>query len=53
MSVIHKCDACKKPIVGARTTVNPATSYDHFEFCGKCAAPILATLKKYKLIAAV
>jgi hypothetical protein len=53
MAIIHKCDACKKPIKGERTTVDTRGYRDRFEFCEKCAAPILAILKKYKLATAV
>ena len=50
MAIIHKCDACKKPIKGERMMVDTSPSYDRFEFCPQCAVPILAVLKKYKLI---
>ena len=54
MAVIHKCDACKKSIAGDRTIVDRANyQFDRFELCQKCAAPILAVLKKYKLVPAV
>ena len=52
MSVIHKCDACKKAIISAegRTTVDTFPAFNRYEFCSKCAAPIRNILKKYKLI---
>ena len=50
MSVIHKCDACKKQIARDRTVIDTANYSDRFELCSKCAAPILAILKKYKLL---
>ena len=50
MSVIHKCDVCKKLIDRERTMVDTANYSNRFEFCSKCASPILAILKKYKLI---
>ena len=53
MATIHKCDACKKSIAGDRTTVDTPTPFSRFEFCTKCAAPILTVLKKYKLTPAV
>lgn len=49
MAVVHKCDACKKAIVGERMTVDASSDFNRFEFCKKCAAPILAVLRKYKL----
>ncbi|MBI4088457.1 hypothetical protein HY418_03730 [Candidatus Kaiserbacteria bacterium] len=48
MATVHKCDVCKKPISGAPLVVSRSFS-DRFEFCNKCAAPILKALKKYKL----
>ena len=51
MAVIHKCDACKRAITGDRTSVDTRGYRDRFEFCAKCAAPILAVLKRYKLAA--
>ena len=53
MAVIHKCDACKRAITGERTVVDVANYTDRFEFCTKCAAPIHAALKKYKLMQTV
>jgi hypothetical protein len=53
MSVIHKCDACKKAIAADRTIVDVANHTDRFEFCKKCAAPIRSVLKKYKFISTV
>ena len=50
MAIIHKCDACKKPISGDRTSVDTPTAYNRFEFCKKHGAPILKVLKQYKLI---
>ena len=50
MAVIHKCDVCKKPISGERTSVDTPTAYNRFEFCKKHGAPILKVLKQYKLI---
>jgi len=50
MAITHKCDACKKPIKGVRTTVDSTPSYERFELCATCAVPIVAVLKKYKLI---
>jgi hypothetical protein len=49
MAVIHKCDACKKPITGKRLTVDVPAPYNRFEFCERCANPILAFLKRHKL----
>jgi hypothetical protein len=53
MAVIHKCDVCKKPFTRQSVDVQQFGPYLHFEFCIKCAAPILAVLKKYKLLPAV
>jgi len=50
MVVIHKCDVCKKPISGERTSVDTPTAYNRFEFRKKHGAPILKVLKQYKLI---
>ena len=50
MAIIRKCDACKKVIRGTeRTSIDTFDDYTHFELCNKCAAPILAVLKRYKL----
>ena len=52
MAIIRKCDACKRVIPGGdRTSVDTFSDYKHFELCNKCAAPILAVLKRYKLTA--
>jgi len=49
MATVHKCDVCKKPIAGPSVDVQRFSPYLHFEFCMKCASPILTVLKKYKL----
>ena len=54
MAIIRKCDACKRVIRGTeRTSVDTFGDYKHFELCNKCAIPILALLKRYKLVTAV
>ena len=51
MAITHKCDACKKALTGDRTEVGIPASFTRFEFCAKCAGPILKVLKSYKLAA--
>ncbi len=51
MAIIRKCDACRRVIRGTeRTSVDTFGDYKHFELCTKCAAPILAVLKRYRLV---
>jgi hypothetical protein len=52
MAIVHKCDACRKVIRGRDSvTVDIPDHRRLLEFCAACAAPIVAVLKKYKLIA--
>lgn len=52
MVAVYKCDACKKTITGQSISVERSKPYIHFEFCNKCAQPIVksSVLKKYKLL---
>jgi hypothetical protein len=53
MAIVHKFDVCKKPIDATRVTVVTSAPFSSFEFCKMHGAPILAALKKYKLVPAV
>lgn len=50
--LVRKCDKCKKRILDADRTavVTAGVGYDKFEFCKKCGAPFVRTLRKYKLV---
>lgn len=50
MATIHKCDVCKKILTVEYVSVATKHLFSRYEFCEKCAAPILAILKKYKLV---
>lgn len=47
---VTKCDLCKKKIKD-RPIIAGADYYPHVELCDKCGKPILAFLKRNKLIA--
>jgi len=47
--LVEKCDACNKTIPDRQSGVHVRDGYTNFEFCKKCAAPVLAVLKRYKL----
>ena len=46
---VRKCDACKKTIPKGKGGVEVYVRYAPFELCEKCAVPVLAVLKKYKI----
>jgi DNA-directed RNA polymerase subunit RPC12/RpoP len=48
---VYKCDICKKEIKnGDETKVSPPGELSGPMFCQPCAKPILAFLKKHKLL---
>jgi hypothetical protein len=51
MAIIRKCDGCNRVITRDEAVdVSVLEPYAHFELCKKCAAPIMAALKKLKLL---
>lgn len=44
---VYKCDICKKEIKDQEVTVRASQSN---AFCRDCAKPVLAFLKKHKLV---
>src|SRR5437870_1199074 len=50
--LIRKCDNCKKEIKGRDKEIIAGFSWPQFSFCGRCGKPIIAFLKKRKLLSA-
>jgi hypothetical protein len=48
--LVHKCDNCKKEIKGRDKEIIAGFTWPQFSFCGRCGKPIIAFLKKRKLL---
>jgi len=48
--LIRKCDNCKKEIKGRDEEIIAGFAWPQFLFCGRCGKPIIAFLKKCKLL---
>ena len=48
--LVHKCDNCKKEIKGRDKEIIAGFAWPQFSFCGRCGKPIIAFLKKRKLL---
>ncbi len=48
--LIRKCDNCKKEIKGRDKEIIAGFAWPQFSFCGRCGKPIIAFLKKRKLL---
>jgi DNA-directed RNA polymerase subunit RPC12/RpoP len=48
--LVHKCDNCKKEIKGRDKEIIAGYTWPQFSFCGRCGKPIIAFLKKRKLL---
>ena len=49
--LVTKCDNCKKEIKRRDEAVIVGRGWPEFSFCGPCGKPIIAFLKKRKLLA--
>jgi rRNA maturation endonuclease Nob1 len=47
---VHKCDNCKKEIKQLNEAVVAGIGFPEFSFCEHCGKPIIAFLKKGKLL---
>ena len=48
--LVRKCDNCKKEIKHRDEKVVVGLGWSEFSFCGRCGKPIVAFLKKRKLV---
>ena len=48
--LVRKCDNCKKEIKRRDEAVIVGLGWPEFSFCGPCGKPIIAFLKKRKLL---
>ena len=48
--LVHKCDNCKKEIKSRDKEIIAGFAWPQFSFCGRCGKPIIAFLKKRKLL---
>jgi len=48
--LVKKCDKCKKEIKGRDEAVVVGLGWPEFAFCARCGTPIIAFLKKQKLL---
>jgi hypothetical protein len=48
--LVRKCDNCKKEIRQLNEAVVVGTGFLEFSFCERCGKPIIAFLKKRKLL---
>jgi hypothetical protein len=49
--IIERCDLCKKELPrGEYVTAGDRGVFGQYSFCEKCGQPIVAFLKKHKLI---
>jgi hypothetical protein len=50
LMLVHKCDNCKKEIKSRDKEIIAGFAWPQFSFCGRCGKPIIAFLKKRKLL---
>jgi hypothetical protein len=50
--LIRKCDICKKEIKGRHEEIVAGIEWPTYSFCSGCGKPIVAFLKKRKLLPA-
>jgi hypothetical protein len=48
--LVKKCDKCKKEIKIGNDEVVVGLGWPHYSFCTRCGKPIIAFLKKRKLL---
>jgi hypothetical protein len=48
--LVHKCDNCRKEIKGRDKEIIAGFAWPQFSFCGRFRKPIIAFLKKRKLL---
>jgi hypothetical protein len=48
--LVKKCDKCKKEIKKGDEALVVGLGWPEFSFCGRCGEPIIAFLKKRKLL---
>jgi DNA-directed RNA polymerase subunit RPC12/RpoP len=48
--LVHKCDNCKKEIKKGEGEVVAGLGWPNYSFCIRCGKPIIAFLKKSKLL---
>ena len=48
--LVRKCDNCKKEIKGRDKEIIAGFTWPRFSFRGRCGKPIIAFLKKRKLL---
>ena len=48
--LVHKCDNCKKEIKEGNDEVVAGLGCPNYSFCTRCGKPIIAFLKKRKLL---
>ena len=48
--LVRKCDKCKKEIKQLNEAIVAEVGFPEFSFCERCGKPIIAFLKKRKLL---
>jgi len=48
--LVHKYDICKREIKGRDKEIIAGFAWPQFSFCGRCGKPIIAFLRKRKLL---